>query len=181
MGVVGGSAPSSIPQNLTFSSSIGYLWQYLLDNIWGVHGIRDPGVSWPDFCRWPYSCNLWHQWVSKSFQTSKDCEVLPQISHIESLWQPPGGNHGNQCRLSGSSTDWPPKRSWWCFGQLVKSLSQLDMNFTTLIMLIFTAILAIGLVLKGVNCMLAITGWNLTILIFQPKLIVSTPFLAFSF
>ena len=32
-----------------------------------------------------------------------------------------------------------------------KSLSQLDMNFTTLIMLIFTAILAIGLVSKGLR------------------------------
>ena len=87
----------------------------------------------------------------KVLQTSKDCEFLPQTSHIESLWQPPDGNQGNQCRLSGSYSDWPPKRSWWCFGQLVKSLSQLDMNFTTLIMLIFTAILAIGLVSKGLR------------------------------
>ena len=35
--------------------------------------------------------------------------------------------------------------------QLVKSLSQLDINLTTLIMLNFTAILAIGLVLKGLR------------------------------
>ena len=61
------------------------------------------------------------------------------------------GTPGTQRRLSGSSTDWPPKKSWWCFGQLVKSLSQLDMNFTTLIMLIFTAISAIGLVSKGLR------------------------------
>ena len=35
----------------------------------------------------------------------------------------------------------------------VKSLSQLDMNFTTLMMLMFTAILAIGLVSKVLSVM----------------------------
>ena len=144
--------PCPYPINLTF-----FKFQLAIsDSIcWITSGVcmasEDLGVSWPDFYRWPYSCNLWHQWVSKSFKQSKDCEFLPQTSHIESLWQPPGGNQGNQCRLNGSSTDWPPKRSWWCFGQLIKSLSQLDMNFTTLIMLIFTAILAIGLVSKGLR------------------------------
>ena len=134
-----------------FQVSIGYLWQYLLDNIWGVYGIRGP---W-GLMTWLLQVTLFLQPLTpvgvKVLQTSKDCEFLPQTSHIESLWQPPGGNQGNQCRLSGSSTDWPPKRSWWCFGQLIKSLSQLDMNFITLIMLIFTAILAIGLVLKGLR------------------------------
>ena len=162
-----------------FQVSIGYLWQYLLDNIWGVHGIRGP---W-GLMTWLLQVTLFLQPLTpvgvKVLQTSKDCEFLPQTSHIESLWQQPGGNQGNQCRLSGSSTDWPPKRSWWCFGQLIKSLSQMDMNFTTLIMLIFTAILAHRLGIERVKSMLAKTGWNLMILIFWPKLIISTPFLTF--
>ena len=129
-----------------FQVSIGYLWQYLLGNIWGVHGIRGP---W-GLMTWLLQVTLLLQPLTpvtvKVLQTSKDCEFLLQISHIEV----PGGNQGNQCRLSGSSTDWPPKKSWWCFGQLIKSLSQPDMNFT-LIMLIFTAILTIGLVSKGLR------------------------------
>ena len=146
MGVIGGSAPSSVPQNLTF-----FKFQLAIsDSIcWITSGVcmasEDPGVSWPDFCRWPYSCNLWHQWLSKSLKHQKTVNFYLRFLTLKA----PGGNQGNQCRLSGSSTDWPPKRSWWCFGQLIKSLSQLDMELHPLIMLIFTAILAIGLVLKG--------------------------------
>ena len=127
---------------------------------WVTSGVctasEDPGVSWPDLCRWLHSCNLWHQWLSKSFKHQKIVNFYFKFL----ILKVPGSNQGKKCRLSGSSNDWSPKKSWWCFAQLVKSLSQLDMNFTTLIMLIFTAILAIGLVLKGLTWhSLAVQQW----------------------
>ena len=76
MGVTGGSAPSSIHQNLMFYN----FWLAISDSIcWVTPGVcmasEDPGVSWPDLCRWPYSCNLWHQWLSKSFKHQKIVNV----------------------------------------------------------------------------------------------------------
>ena len=66
MGVIGGSAPSSTHQRLTF-----FKFQLAIsDSIcWAASGLcmaaEDPRVSWPDLHRWPYSCNLWHQWLPK--------------------------------------------------------------------------------------------------------------------
>ena len=48
-------------------------WLAISDSIcWSASGVcmasEDLEASWPDLHRWPYSCNLWHQWLSKFFK-----------------------------------------------------------------------------------------------------------------
>ena len=140
---------------------------------------EDPGVSWPDFCRWPYSCNLWHQWVSKFFKHQKTVNF-----YIRFLTLKASGSHLVATReTSVGLVEAPLTGLQRGVGDVlvnsVKSFISTGHKLHHPHYAHFYCYFSHRFGIERVKSMLAKTGRNLTILIFRPKLIVSTPFLTF--